>query len=38
VISIKYTTKAIPNLPKAERDKNITTIKYITIDGWQMDL
>jgi hypothetical protein len=33
VISIKYTTKAVPDLPEAERGENITTIKYITADS-----
>jgi hypothetical protein len=37
VISTKVTTKAVPDLPKAERGENITTIKCITADGWQMD-
>jgi hypothetical protein len=47
VISIKITTKgkgkgkaskAIPNLAESERGENITSIKYIATDSWQIDL
>jgi hypothetical protein len=37
VISTKVTTKAVPDLPEAERGENITTIECIAADGWQMD-
>jgi hypothetical protein len=46
VISIKITTKgkgkgkalkAVPDLAESERGENITSIKCIAADGWQID-
>lgn len=31
-------SKAVPDLAESERGENITSIKCIAADGWQMDL
>jgi hypothetical protein len=31
-------SRSVPDLAESERGENIIAIKYIAIDGWQMDL